>query len=58
MSERNEEIDYVPKNEETDSNNDENSSPKNEIMLGIDVMKYVINTRVRGVKYEIDQQFD
>jgi hypothetical protein len=57
MSGRNEEHDYDPDNEETDSHNDENNFPKNEITLRIDVMKYVIRTRDRGVKYDVDQQF-
>jgi len=57
MFRRNEENDYDSDNEETDSHNDENNSPKNGTTLEINVMKYVIRARDRGVKYEVDQQF-
>jgi hypothetical protein len=52
-----EDKDYDPDNEESDSHNDENNSTDHEIMCGITLMKKVILARDKGVKYEVVQQF-
>jgi len=52
-----EDKDYDPDKEESDSHNDENNSTHHEITRGITLIKNVIRERVKGVKYKVVQQF-
>jgi len=53
-----EDMDYDPDNEESDSLiNEGNNSIEREITRGITLMKNVIRARDKGVKFEVVQQF-
>jgi len=57
MESSDEDMDYDPDNEESDSHNNEKNSTEHEITRGITLMKKVIRARDKGVKYEVVQQF-
>jgi len=57
MESYDEDRDYDPDNEESDSHNNEKNSTECEITLGITLMKKVIRAGDKGFKYEVVQQF-